>query len=202
MFRKKSSPEPDPSEAPEAASDVPDAQRPKGRPTPSRRDAEQQRKHTLKVPADPKAAKKAMRERERQARAEARAGLMAGDPRYLPTRDQGPAKAFTRDFVDGRRTLSEYFIFVAVAILMAAFFRDPNVQSILSLVWFAVFALVILEVIWLLFRLNRQLRERWPDKDDRRGCTLYLVMRVLQIRRLRVPPPRVRPGGAPITPKG
>ena len=45
---------------------------------------------------------------------EARAGLMAGDDRYLPARDQGPAKAFVRDYIDRKRRLSEYFIFIAV----------------------------------------------------------------------------------------
>ena len=35
---------------------------------PSRKDAEAQRKQTLKVPADPKAARKTMKQREREAR--------------------------------------------------------------------------------------------------------------------------------------
>jgi hypothetical protein len=157
-----------------------------------------QRKQTLKVPADPKAAKKALKERERQSRAEARAGLMAGDPKYLPPRDQGPAKAFTRDYIDGKRRLSEFFIFIAVAILVVGFFRNPEVQNVVSLVWFAIAGLVIVEVVWILFRLNKELTARWPDKADRKGCLLYATLRTLQIRRLRIPPPRVKPGGAPI----
>ena len=177
---------------------LPGAQQPKGRPTPSRKDAELQRKQTLKVPADPKAAKKAMKDRERQSRAEARAGLMAGDPKFLPPRDQGPAKAFTRDFIDGKRRLSEFFIFMAVGILVVGFFRNPEVQNVVSLIWFAIAGLVILEVAWILYRLNKELKQRWPDKADRKGCLLYATLRTLQIRRLRIPPPRVKPGGAPI----
>lgn len=180
---------------------LPSAQQPKGRPTPSRKDAEAQRKQTLKVPADPKAAKKAMKQRERESRSIARAGLMAGDPQYLPPRDQGPAKAFTRDFIDRKRRLSEFFIFIAVGILVVGFFRNPEVQGFVSLVWFGIAGLVILEVAWVLFSLNRELKERWPAKEDRRGCLLYATLRVLQIRRLRIPPPQVRPGGEPIPPK-
>ena len=32
--------------------------------------------------------------------------MMAGDERYLPARDKGPARAFTRDFVDSRFTVA------------------------------------------------------------------------------------------------
>ncbi|MCX6433765.1 MAG: DUF3043 domain-containing protein, partial [Actinobacteria bacterium] len=41
----------------------------------------------------------------------------------------------------------------------------------------------------------------FPDAADRKGITLYAVLRTLQLRRLRLPPPRVRRGGAPVTPK-
>ena len=53
----------------------------KGRPTPSRKEAEAARKQSLRVPKDPKAAKKAARERDREARSQQRAALMAGDER-------------------------------------------------------------------------------------------------------------------------
>ncbi len=201
VFSRRSESQPDESTADVADQDLealPEAQRPKGRPTPSRKDSEAHRKQTLKVPADPKAAKKAMKERERQARMEARAGLMAGDPKYLPPRDQGPAKAYTRDFIDGKRRLSEFFIFLAVGILIVGFLRNPEIQNVVSLIWFVVVGLVILEVVWILFSLDRQLKQRWPDKQDRKGCLLYATLRTLQIRRLRIPPPRIKPGGAPV----
>ncbi|MFN8125864.1 MAG: DUF3043 domain-containing protein [Candidatus Nanopelagicales bacterium] len=199
MFGRRSSTAPTdagPAETPEES--VPAAQQPKGRPTPSRKDAEAHRKQNLKVPADPKAARKAMKQREREARMEARAGLMAGDERYLPARDQGPAKAYVRNYIDRKRRLSEYFIFIAVAILLVAFVRNPQVQNLVSLVWFLIAGIVLLEVGWVLFRLNRDLTERWPDKAERKGCLLYAALRMLQIRRLRIPPPKVKPGGAPV----
>ena len=49
----------------------------KGRPTPKRKEAESARKQGITVPKDPKAARRAARERDREARAKSRAGLMA-----------------------------------------------------------------------------------------------------------------------------
>lgn len=202
MFGRRSSPAPtDPTaDSPQSDGDsaAPSAEQPKGRATPSRKDAEAQRKQTLNGPSYPKAARKAMKQREREARMEARAGLMAGDDRYLPARDQGPAKAFVRDYIDRKRRLSEYFIFIAVGILLVAFVRNPQVQNLVSLVWFVIAGVVLLEVVWVLFRLNKELAERWPEKSERKGCLLYAALRMLQIRRLRIPPPKVKPGGAPV----
>ena len=53
----------------------------------------------------------------------------------------------------------------------------------------------------LMFRLNRELKKQWPTAAERKGATFYAVMRVLQLRRLRLPPPRVRAGGRPVKPK-
>jgi len=41
--------------------------------------------------------------------------------------------------------------------------------------------------------LNRLVAERLPGESTR-GVTLYAVMRALQIRRFRMPVPRVKPG--------
>ena len=87
MFGRKQDPAADVTS--ETPIDEHDPKAPKGRPTPSRREAEAARKHQLKIPKDPKAAKKAVRERDREDRARSRAGMMAGDERYLPARDKG-----------------------------------------------------------------------------------------------------------------
>ncbi|MEI7631227.1 MAG: DUF3043 domain-containing protein [Actinomycetes bacterium] len=81
----------------------------KGHATPSRREAEDARKNQLKIPKDPKAAKKAARQRDQEERSRARLGMKNGEERYLPARDRGPARAFVRDFDDGRITLAEFF---------------------------------------------------------------------------------------------
>ena len=130
----------------------------KGRPTPSRKEAEAARKQSLRLPKDPKAAKKAARERDRDARAQQRAALMAGDERALPARDQGPVKRYVRDVVDSRFTIAEYFIFVALVVLVAGFIPNPVVQLAVSITWMALIALVAFDEIFLLVRLNSALR--------------------------------------------
>lgn len=195
MFGRSKSPQTDVVE-PVVTNEI-DPQAPKGRPTPSRKEAETARRQARKVPSDPKEAKRAAKERSRAERQAARVGMMSGDERYLSERDSGPIRGFVRDYVDGRRRVSEFFIFIAFGMLVAGFVRDPQVQSITSMVWITTTVLVALEVAWGLVRLNQQLKERWPDKADRKGTLLYAGMRMLQIRRLRIPTPRIKPGELP-----
>ncbi|MFM1965106.1 MAG: hypothetical protein RL134_831 [Actinomycetota bacterium] len=173
----------------------------KGRPTPSRKEAEAARKQSLKLPKDPKAARKAARERDREARAQQRAALMAGDERALPARDRGPVKRYVRDFVDSRFTIAEYFIFVALAVLVLGFIPNPVVQLAVSISWMALIALVAFDEIFLLVRLSSALRKRFPDKAERKGALFYAALRTLQLRRFRLPPPRVRRGDTPEEPR-
>lgn len=178
-----------------------DPQAGKGRPTPTRREAEAARRQALKGPADPKARRKAEREQARQQRMAAREALMAGDERALPARDAGPAKRAVRDYVDGRRTLAEYFIPIAVVVLIVGLFRNPQIQVIVSFIWFLMLLLLVVDMTILLVRLNSLLKKQFPDPADRKGTLFYAGMRSLQIRRLRLPPPKVRPGGRPVEPK-
>ena len=181
----------------QAPSDDPRA--PKGRATPSRKEAEAARKQGLRASArGSKGGKKAGREAEREARARQRAGMMMGDERYMPARDRGANRRFVRDFVDARITVAEYFIFIAIAVLLLGFIQNPALQSFVSLAFFAVTALIIIDTAILLIQLNLRAKKQFPEKSDRRGLLLYAVMRALQLRRLRLPPPMVTRGGKPI----
>lgn len=173
----------------------------KGRPTPTRKEAEAARKQSLKVPSDPKAAKRALRDRERQERAVQREALMRGDERALPARDRGPGKAFVRKWVDSRRLLSEYFIFIALAVLALSFIPSKVTQVLVFYGWVVMLAILVGETGFVVFRIRRALAKEFPNPEDRKGCILYTVMRAIQIRRLRLPPPQVRPGGRPVKPK-
>ncbi len=186
---------------PEPADVEEDPRAPKGRPTPSRKEAEAARKQGLKAPRGTKEAKQAARVREREERARQRAGMMAGDERYLPARDKGPVRAMARDFVDSRFTVAEFFIFIALAVLVLGFINDQRVQSLVSLGFFILMALIIIDSAILLVTLHMRLKKQFPSKAERKGALLYAFMRTLQFRRLRLPPPRVKRGGAPATPK-
>jgi hypothetical protein len=173
----------------------------KGRPTPKRKEAESARKQGISVPKDPKAARRAAKDRDREARAKSRAGLMAGDPAYFPRRDAGPVKAQVRDYVDRRRTVGEFFVPFAFVVLLLGLVNNPTVQTTVVYVWTSVLLLVVLDTILVGILLGRSLRKDFPDKSDRKGAVSYGVLRALQLRRFRIPPPRIKAGGKPVTPK-
>jgi len=166
----------------------------KGRPTPSRKEAEAARKANVRAPRGTKAGKKAAREADRIERARRREGMLAGDPRFLPPRDQGPVRAFVRDFVDGRYTVAEYFIFMALVVLILGFVPNVAVQQFVSLAFFMVALLIVIDTVILMIQLNMRAKKAFPNKADRRGINLYALMRVLQYRRLRMPKPAVARG--------
>ena len=181
------------------------AQSKKDRPTPSRKDAEAARKAALAGKPKPGASKKesrvAAREADRQARQKAREGMARGDERYLPARDKGPVRKFVRDFVDSRRSLAEFFVPVAFFVLIASMVPSTSLKAFVVLAWMLIIAIVAVDVSVVLFTMNKQLRAKYPDKADRKGVNFYAIMRLLQIRRLRIPPPQFKAGGKPVTPK-
>lgn len=166
----------------------------KGRPTPSRKDAEAARKTTIRAKRGTKDGKKASREADRMERARQRQGMLAGDPRFLPARDQGPVRAFVRDFVDGRYTVAEYFIFMAVVVLLLGFINNPSIQQLVSVGFFLMATLIVVDTSILIIQLSIRTKKAFPEKSDRRGIILYALMRTLQYRRLRMPKPRVQRG--------
>jgi hypothetical protein len=191
---------------PPAAEPEPTSAVGKGHPTPTRKEAEAQRKQTMKVSSDPKAAKKAAKERAAQERAASRAALLAGDESALPPRDAGPVKRYVRDYIDSRWAAAELFMPLALLVLVVGFlpWRSwglVNAQGYVSMLWLVLTLFILVDTTVLLMRMSRELKKQWPADADRKGATFYGLMRVLQIRRLRLPPPRLRRGGKPVTPK-
>ncbi|MCW2763203.1 MAG: hypothetical protein JWR85_3404 [Marmoricola sp.] len=180
--------------------DLPEARRAKGRPTPSRKEAEAARKKTLKVPTDPKEAKRAARDRARVERVQSRQALASGDDRALPARDQGPVKAYVRNFVDGRRSAGEFFIPVAVGVLVLGFVRVAYLEQVLLFAWVVMLVGVVGDTAYIWYRLRKDLPEKFPA-ESHKGAVPYAVMRSIQLRRLRLPKAKVKAGGKPVVPK-
>lgn len=173
----------------------------KGRPTPSRREAEAQRKQRAKPPANRREAMQRQRKAAREERERRRQGLLAGDPRLLPRRDQGPVRAFVRDHVDARRSVAEFFLPMALVVLLMSLVgqsaNQPAIANLVVLAYTFMLVLIITDSVVLGLRLRSQLRREFPD-EDRRGAIPYGLLRSTQLRRLRLPRPRVRPGGKPV----
>ncbi|MFD7867260.1 DUF3043 domain-containing protein [Streptomyces sp. NPDC059783] len=174
-----------------------DPEAPKGRPTPKRSDAQSQRRRaSSSAPLDRKEAVKRQREARRVDLAKQREALANGDERYLPARDKGPVRRFVRDFVDSRFCIAEYFLPLAVVILILSVIQVRGIQNISLLLWLGVIVLIVVDSIGLAFRLRKQLNERFPD-TPKRGAVAYGLMRTLQMRRLRLPKPQVKRGERP-----
>ncbi|MFE2585143.1 DUF3043 domain-containing protein [Streptomyces sp. NPDC059378] len=171
-------------------------QAPKGRPTPKRSEAQSQRRSVANTSLSRKDAAKRQREERRQAMDRQRQALASGDERYLPVRDKGPVRKYARDFVDSRFNIAEFFLPMAVVILVLSVVRVPSVQSIALLLWMVVIVLIVLDSAVSGFRLRKQLNERFPDQR-RKGAVAYGLMRSLQMRRLRLPKPQVKRGERP-----
>ncbi|MDH6519599.1 hypothetical protein M2164_006210 [Streptomyces sp. SAI-208] len=173
-----------------------DPQAPKGRPTPKRSEAQSQRRSVANTSLTRKDAARRQREERRSALERQRQALAGGDERYLPARDKGPVRKFARDFIDARFNVAEFFLPMAVVILVLSVVQVGALQSIALLLWLVVIVLIVLDSILTGFRLKKRLAERFPDQN-RKGAVAYALMRSLQMRRLRLPKPQVKRGERP-----
>lgn len=173
-----------------------DPQAPKGRPTPKRSAAQSQRRSLANTPTNRKEAAKRQREARRSDLARQREALAGGDERYLPARDKGPVRRFARDFVDSRFVIAEFFLPLAVLIMVLSMIQAGAMQSYVLLLWMVVIVLIVLNSFVIAFQLKRQLRQKFPD-ENLRGVVAYALMRTLQMRRLRLPKPQVKRGERP-----
>lgn len=173
-----------------------DPQAPKGRPTPKRSEAQTQRRSVANTPTTRKEASKRNRDERRAAMERQRQALANGDERYLPARDKGPVRKFARDFVDSRFCIAEFFLPLAVIILVLSMVRVGSLQNIALLLWLVVILLIVVDSIGIAIRLKKQLSTRFPDLP-RKGAVAYALMRTLQMRRLRLPKPQVKRGERP-----
>ncbi len=150
------------------------------------------------MPLDRKEAAKRQREARRSDLSRQREALANGDERYLPARDKGPVRRFVRDFVDSRFAIAEFFLPMAVVILVLSLFGNANraLQNISLLLWLGVIILIVIDSIGISIRLRKQLNARFPN-EPKRGAVAYGLMRTLQMRRLRLPKPQVKRGERP-----
>jgi hypothetical protein len=173
-----------------------DPQAPKGRPTPKRSEAQTQRRSVANTSTTRKDASKRQREERRVQMEKQRQALAGGDERYLPARDKGPVRKFARDFIDSRFNVAEFFLPLAVVILVLSVVRVAALQNIALLLWLVVIVLILVDSVFNVFRLRKRLAERFPDQS-RKGAVTYALMRSLQMRRLRLPKPQVKRGERP-----
>jgi len=164
----------------------------KGRPTPKRSEAERRRR-PVSAPGDRKEANRQYRDRQRQERTRRQQGMQRGEQWAMPPRDRGPVKALTRDYVDSRRRLSEFYMYGLLVLLVMLFVRNALVQSIVPILVTVAVLIMLVEGIFI-GRQARALAEKRLPAESTQGVRMYAAMRALQIRQLRMPKPRIKPG--------
>ena len=166
----------------------------KGRPTPKRSVAEAKRRQPItgsRAPAAPRT--KEEKDKARAGRANKYEAMKRGESWALNPRDRGPGRALARDYVDSKRRASEYYMYVLVVLLAAVFVRSKAAQEFISPLVLVLIVVVVIDAMLIRRGLYKLVAERLPGESTR-GLTTYAVMRALQLRRFRVPAPRVSPG--------
>jgi hypothetical protein len=203
---------PTPVEAPDAFGAAPrQTTAPKGRPTP-RRDAgrkgpvapapmtSSEARARRKSLAGPKLSRDERREQSsvrRSQMADRRERMMAGDERYLLTRDQGPVRRYVRDIVDARRNVLGLFLPSALGLLVVMFSLPPQLQIFTSPAMLLLMLLMAIDGLILGRKVARRVDEKFPeDTESRWKLGLYAASRASQMRRMRAPRPQVKHGAS------
>lgn len=159
----------------------------KGRPTPKRKVAEQQRVVNRLAPAATKEAKKLQKQQARILRAQQRDAYMRGDENALPPRDKGPVRKFVRNYVDSRRSIGEFFLPIIVLVLFLTLIPVVFVQ----------FVAIALMYSALLFFGNR--RVLLIQKNQTRSCQTFPRCATEGTRHVRLAPLNPNPKVASAT---
>ena len=162
----------------------------KGRPTPSRKEAEAAARARAKAPRTRKEQMAAQRAARGDTSQKMRQAMKTGDERYLPGRDRGPVRRFIRDYVDHRFSFTEMMVPLLLLSMVLSYAGQIQLGNTIM---FTTIMVIIFDLVMLRFRVRRELARRFPDEPTK-GTTLYVVMRSLQMKFLRMPKAQVKIG--------
>ena len=158
----------------------------KGRPTPSRAEAQAARMERLHPTLTPK-----------QQRAQARIADRLERQRRWDTMESTPERMLLRDYIDARWTFTEFIIPLAIVDMAVSIgaARWPLVSMTTSLIMTAIFFGMVINIGWMWWRFKAELRTRIPGAR-KRGLLMEMMNRMITIRRFRRPAPRIERGAA------
>lgn len=184
LFRPYQRTEPTPEE-PTPATTGPAHPAKKSAPTPSRREAEAARRERLNPTLTPKEARRKQREAQNALR----------DARFREA-ESAPGKVLMRDFVDARKGLAAWsmpLLMGTLALSLVAGSFGTGAVAMVSYFTWLLMGMIALD-LFLMWRQFRKLAaERLPD-TPLKGLLAYGINRSINLRRLRMPAPRVKPG--------
>lgn len=181
LFRRTNTPA-DPPPAPPVATTVESAK--KDRPTPSRKAAEQARRQRVNRTLSKK-----------EARAESSRQNRAARMKTTVLREATPEKALLRDYIDARFNIGEFLLPSLVIILALSFLNTvlPRVTVFTTILMYLFIIAVIIDGYLMWRGFKRVLAARLPQAPTR-GLLMYGMNRSIQIRRFRMPAPRLKRG--------
>jgi hypothetical protein len=180
LFRRSTTAEPEAAPAPE----VRDPSGRKSGPTPSRKEAEAARRQRVTQTYSKRESRQLAARQNRSERMKA-----------LAARDSTPEKALMRDYVDHRFSIGEILLPALVLILALSFLNTVFPQAaVFGTVLMYLYVLAVLVDLYLMWRgFKKVLAKRIPGASTR-GLAFYGANRAIQIRRFRIPPPRIKRG--------
>jgi len=146
-------------------------------------------------PANTKEARALARKKRQEDQAARRAGMAAGDDRYVMARDRGPVRAYVRDIVDARRNVGSLFIVALVLMLALSAPAVPAFRIASNFVLLGFILALVVDGVFLSRRVKRLVGAKFPKVDDTWGALYrYAIMRSMSVRMMRMPKPKVKPG--------
>ncbi len=180
--------------APEQTTQSPSgAAQTKGKATPSRKEREAANRKTIMSDRTPEA-RKAQKAKLAAERARARAGMNAGEDKYLSSRDRGPQRRMVRDLVDSRFTIGEAMVPLMVVVLLLSTFKSTELQLILSLVMWALMIAIAIDAFIIGKNAQKKVAEKFGEEKVEKGLRWYAAVRSTQLRSMRLPKPQVGRG--------
>ncbi len=170
----------------------------KGRPTPKRKEAQAQKLRPL-VPKDSKEQRKRAKARIRERENIEYEAMRTGDLQHMPKAERLPWRVYTRDYIDARFNIGEFFIPVALVILIAsviltAVYPNPVVTLILMTVLYVYLFAIVIDVVVMWRKLKKLLIAKYGEQSVAKGMRTgsYAWSRAIQLRRWRLPKPRYK----------
>jgi DUF3043 family protein len=154
-------------------------------PTPSRREAEAARRERLNPTLSPKE----LRVKERAAKNALR------DEQFART-EGAPAKQLMRDFIDSRRSVAGYSMpILMVTLAFSLLVSSISTDAVFLVTWvtYGMFAVIAIDIFLMWTKYKKLHAERLPGVPLK-GLLAYMLNRSINLRRLRMPAPRVKPG--------